>query len=124
MGYLDVSYLSNPNNARSQTGYVFLYGGSAISWRSVKQTMVATSSNHFEILALHDSSREYIWLMSMIGIFVILAKYPQLMKFLLCYLKIMQLVLHKLRVDISRVTEQSIFHQSSFMLMNSRRMVK
>ena len=46
LGYADVGYLSDPYKARSQTGYVFNYNGTAISWRSVKKTMVATSSNH------------------------------------------------------------------------------
>ena len=46
LGYADAGYLSDPHKARSQTGYVFNYNRTAISWRSVKQTMVATSSNH------------------------------------------------------------------------------
>ena len=61
-GYADVGYLSDPHNGRSQTGYLFTCGGTAISWRSVKQTMVATSSNHAELLAIHEASRECIWL--------------------------------------------------------------
>ncbi|GJR54474.1 putative reverse transcriptase domain-containing protein [Tanacetum coccineum] len=32
--------------------------GAAISWRSQKQTLVATSSNHAEVIALHEASRE------------------------------------------------------------------
>ncbi|CAL2237733.1 unnamed protein product [Prunus armeniaca] len=66
VGYADAGYLSDPHKARSQTGYVFTCGGAAISWPSVKQTLVATSSNHSEILALHEASRECIWLRSMI----------------------------------------------------------
>ena len=66
LGYADAGYLSDPHKARSQTGYVFNYNGTAISWRSVKQTMVATSSNHSEIIAIHEASRECIWLRSMI----------------------------------------------------------
>ena len=66
LGYADVGYLSNPHKARSQIGYIFTYENTAISWRSVKQTMVATSSNHSEILAMHEASRECIWLRSMI----------------------------------------------------------
>ncbi|RVX03802.1 Copia protein [Vitis vinifera] len=66
LGYADAGYLSDPHKGRSQTGYVFNYNGTAISWRSVKQTMVATSSNHSEILAIHEASRECIWLRSMI----------------------------------------------------------
>ena len=66
LGYADAGYLSDPHKARSQTGYVFKYNGTAISWRSVKQTMVATSLNHSEIIAIHEASRECIWLRSMI----------------------------------------------------------
>ena len=66
LGYADAGYLSDPHKARSQTGYVFNYNGTAISWRSVKQTMVATLSNHSKILAIHEASRECIWLRSMI----------------------------------------------------------
>ncbi|GJX83581.1 retrovirus-related pol polyprotein from transposon TNT 1-94, partial [Tanacetum coccineum] len=58
-------YLSDPHKARSQTGYVFLNGGTAISWRSQKQTLVATSSNHAEVIALYEASRECVWLRSM-----------------------------------------------------------
>ena len=66
IGYADAGYLSDPHKARSQTGYVFTYNDTAISWRSTKQTLVATSSNHSEILALHETSRECIWLRSVI----------------------------------------------------------
>ena len=66
LNYVDAGYLSDPHKTRSQTGYIFTYGNTAISWRSVKQTMVATSSNHSEILAIHEASRECVWLRSMI----------------------------------------------------------
>ncbi|WKA13112.1 hypothetical protein VitviT2T_030444 [Vitis vinifera] len=58
--YANAGYLSDPHKGRSQIGYVFNCNGTAISWRSVKQTMVATSSNHSEILAIHEASRECI----------------------------------------------------------------
>ncbi|XP_063938117.1 secreted RxLR effector protein 161-like [Daucus carota subsp. sativus] len=62
VGYVDVGYRSDPHKGRSQTGYVFTYGDTAISWRSTKQTPAATSSNHAELLALHETSRECVWL--------------------------------------------------------------
>jgi hypothetical protein len=37
-----------------------------ISWRSVKQTLVATLSNYSEIIAIHKISRECIWSRSII----------------------------------------------------------
>ena len=89
IGYADAGYLSDPHKARSQTGYVFISGGTAISWRFTKQSIVATSSNHAEIIAIHEASRECVWLRSMIHLIrekcgwnVI--KYPPL------YMKIMQ----------------------------------
>ena len=66
LGYADAGYLFDPHKARSQIGYVFTYNGTTISWRSTKQTLVATSSNHSDILALHETSRECVWLWSVI----------------------------------------------------------
>jgi hypothetical protein len=66
VGYTDAGYLSDPHNTRSQTGFVFLHGGTAISWKSSKQTLMATSTNHFEIIALFEASRECVWLRKMI----------------------------------------------------------
>jgi hypothetical protein len=40
------------------------------------------------------------------------------------YMKIMLLVLHKLDEDILKVIEPNTFHQSSFIHMSSRRVVK
>ena len=60
LGYADAGYLSNPHKGRSQTRYVFNYNGTAISWRFIKQTMVTTSSNHLEILTIHEASCECI----------------------------------------------------------------
>ena len=34
VGYTNIGYLSDPQNGRSQMGYVFIYGGIAISWCS------------------------------------------------------------------------------------------
>ncbi|XP_050378384.1 secreted RxLR effector protein 161-like [Argentina anserina] len=60
VGFADAGYLSDPHKGRSQTGYVFTIGKTAISWRSTKQTLVATSSNHSEIIALHEAVRECV----------------------------------------------------------------
>jgi len=45
-GYADAGYLPNPLNGQSQIEYLFTYGGTMISWWSVKQTITTTSSNH------------------------------------------------------------------------------
>jgi hypothetical protein len=47
IGYADAGFMSDPHRGRSQTGYVFMAASAAISWRSTKQTLVATSSKSF-----------------------------------------------------------------------------
>ncbi|XP_074369756.1 uncharacterized protein LOC141711251 [Apium graveolens] len=66
IGYADAGYLSDPHFGKSQTGYVFTYCDAAISWKSTKQTTVATSTNHSELIAIHEASRECVWLRSII----------------------------------------------------------
>ena len=59
-GHADFGYISDPHKACSQTGYVFTCSNTTISWRSTKQTLTATSSNHYEIIALHEASHECV----------------------------------------------------------------
>lgn len=66
VGFADVRYLSDPYKGYSQTGYIFTMENMAISWRSTKETLFATSSNHVEIIALHETVRECVWLRSTI----------------------------------------------------------
>lgn len=61
VGYANAGYLSDPHNGQSQIGYLFTSGGTVISWRSVIQIITVTSSNHAEILTIHEASRKCIW---------------------------------------------------------------
>ena len=65
-GYADFGYLFYPHKACSQTAYVFTCGNTTIYWQSTKQTLTATASNHSEIIALHEASREGVWLRSVV----------------------------------------------------------
>jgi hypothetical protein len=67
IGYTNAGYLSDPHNGRSQIGFVFLQGGTAISWKSSKQILVTTSTNHSEIIALFEASHECVWLRRMVN---------------------------------------------------------
>ena len=31
-GYIDASFVTDPDDSKSQTGYVFLFNGGAVSW--------------------------------------------------------------------------------------------
>ena len=59
--YADVGYLFDPHKDRSQTGYLFTFGNIVISWRSIKQTIFATSLNHAKIITIHKASRECVF---------------------------------------------------------------
>jgi hypothetical protein len=61
-GFADAGFKSDPNTAKSQGGYAFIAGNGAISWKSKKQTRVATSTAHAELLALYEGGREAAWL--------------------------------------------------------------
>ena len=74
VGDTDTGYKSNPHKARSQTGYLFCYNSTTISWRSTKKTLVATSTNHLEIIALYEAGKECVWLRSLYLIFRIIVK--------------------------------------------------
>lgn len=60
--YSNTGYKSDITIAKSQIDYVFLRHRAAILWKSMKQTTIATSSNHAKIIALYEASRECIWL--------------------------------------------------------------
>lgn len=66
VGYADAGYMSDPHSCKSQNGYVFLMNGTAISWRSQKQSLTATSTSHAELIALYEATRESVWLRGMI----------------------------------------------------------
>jgi hypothetical protein len=66
IGYVDDGYLSDSQNARSQTWFVFLHRGIVISWKSTKHTLIATFTNHSEIITLYKASCECAWLCRMI----------------------------------------------------------
>ena len=67
VGYADAGFKTDEVNGKSQTGYIFLKNGAPISWKSVKQTITATSTNHAELLALHEAAREAVWLRTMVS---------------------------------------------------------
>ncbi|RVW13644.1 Retrovirus-related Pol polyprotein from transposon TNT 1-94 [Vitis vinifera] len=58
-------YLSNPgclDSRRSTSGYIFMFVGGAVSWKSVKQTLIASSTMEAEFIACYEASNLGIWL--------------------------------------------------------------
>ncbi|CAI7857259.1 unnamed protein product [Closterium sp. NIES-53] len=60
--YTDASFNSVKADGTSIGGYVCLFGGGAVSWRSKKQNKVGLSSSETEYMALHHGAKEVVWL--------------------------------------------------------------
>ncbi|CAI7913924.1 unnamed protein product [Closterium sp. NIES-54] len=60
--YTDASFNSVKADGTSIGGYVCLFGGGAVSWRSKKQNEVELSSCETEYMALHHGVKEVVWL--------------------------------------------------------------
>ncbi|GKB27189.1 zinc finger, CCHC-type containing protein [Tanacetum coccineum] len=60
--YTDAGYLTDADNLKSQTGYVFVLNGGAVDWKSTKQSIFATSSTDAEYIVPFDASKEAVWI--------------------------------------------------------------
>ena len=49
-GYIDASFDTDPDDSKSQFGYIFLLNGGAVSWCRSKQSIVA---GYIEICKIH-----------------------------------------------------------------------
>jgi hypothetical protein len=62
VGYSDADYAGDRDDRKSTSGYVFTVAGGAISWRSSKQELVATSTMYAEFIACYEATGQVMWL--------------------------------------------------------------
>ena len=67
VGYVDVDFAGSIDIRKSLIGYVFTLFGTAISWKSMLQSMVALSTTKAEYIAVTEAIKEAIWLQGMLG---------------------------------------------------------
>ncbi|GJW53616.1 retrotransposon protein, putative, ty1-copia subclass [Tanacetum coccineum] len=65
--YTDAGYLTDADDMKSQTGYVFVLNGGVVDWKSTKQSIFATSSTDAEYIAAFDASKEAVWIRKFIS---------------------------------------------------------
>ena len=61
-GFVDSDLAGDIDSQRSTTGYVFTIGGTAVSWISRLQKVVALSTTEAEYVAATEANKEMIWL--------------------------------------------------------------
>lgn len=66
LGYVDADWANDTSCRKSTTGYVFkLYENCCVTWNTRKQNSVADSSTAAEYMALHEGTKEALWLKSL-----------------------------------------------------------
>ena len=60
IGYSDSDFAGCLDSMKSTFGYIFLLAGGAISWRSAKQTLTASSTMTAEFIACYEASNHGI----------------------------------------------------------------
>ncbi|WVZ74825.1 hypothetical protein U9M48_022952, partial [Paspalum notatum var. saurae] len=65
-GYSDSNWISNTDELKATSGYIFTLGGGAVSWKSCKQTILTRSVMEAELTALDTTSVEADWLRELV----------------------------------------------------------
>ena len=66
-GYIDLDFAGCLDSRKSTFGYLFLLAGRAISWKSVKQYVIAASTMEAEFVACYESMIHALWLRNFIS---------------------------------------------------------
>ncbi|XP_057972815.1 uncharacterized protein LOC131160965 [Malania oleifera] len=67
VGYSDSDFARCVDSRKSTYGYLFLLVGGAISWKSVKQTIIAASTMEAEFVACFEATIQALWLQNFIS---------------------------------------------------------
>ena len=61
-GYSDANWVSDSDETKATSGYVFTLGGGAVAWKSSKQTVITRSTMDAELVALDKTGGMAEWL--------------------------------------------------------------
>ena len=65
--FSDADWAGDVNTRRSTSGYICRIGGTTISWKSKRQSIVALLSTEAEYVALCSATQEIVWLRSLLA---------------------------------------------------------
>ena len=67
VGYSDADFTRCVDSRKSTLAYIFMLAGGAVSWRSVKQTLTATSTMEAEFVSCFEATSHGVWLKSFVS---------------------------------------------------------
>ena len=62
IGYFDFDYAGCKDTRRSTSGYIFMLSNGSISWKSHKQSLIASSTMEAEYVACYEATCHAMWL--------------------------------------------------------------
>ncbi|GJT41046.1 retrotransposon protein, putative, ty1-copia subclass [Tanacetum coccineum] len=65
--YTDAGYLTDADDHKSQTGYIFVLNGGVVDWKSTKQSIFATSYAEADYIAALDAYKQKVWIRKFIS---------------------------------------------------------
>ena len=65
-GYSDSDFVDYVDSNKSTSGYIFLFAGRVVSWKSVKHTLIATSTMEVEFVSCFEDTSHGVWMKSFI----------------------------------------------------------
>ena len=66
IGYSNSNFAGCVDSRKSISGYIFMFAGGNVSWRSAKQTLIATSIMEAEVVSCFEATSHGVWMKSFI----------------------------------------------------------
>ena len=66
IGYSYSHFVGCVDSRKSTSGYIFMFASGAVSWRSAKQTLIATSTMEDEFVSCFEATSHDVWMKSFI----------------------------------------------------------
>ena len=67
IGYSDSDFADCVDSRKSTSRYIFMFADEAVSWRSAKQTLIATSTMEAEFVSCFEATSHGVWMKSFIS---------------------------------------------------------
>ncbi|RVW14074.1 Retrovirus-related Pol polyprotein from transposon TNT 1-94 [Vitis vinifera] len=67
VGFCDADFAGCIDDKKSTTGYIFMMAGGAVSWKSVKQTLTASSTMEVEYVACYEACCHAMWMRNFVS---------------------------------------------------------